>query len=189
MPTTHHIYIPLSLGTLSVKELDQIEMQRSSGASIDQEDERGQTQDTDCILCFETLRRDMKFRKLPCQHIFHKPCIDAWLSERDARCPLCRQTFYHLKQPQRLTATPMDNLPSSNGFAVTNTLQSDQSLPPLPSPLPERGTAQQVTAHCRGPWGLFKWWRRRKRHRRRAEFDASQHPNAAAGGEYLGDGD
>ncbi|KKZ68205.1 hypothetical protein EMCG_06096 [[Emmonsia] crescens] len=181
MPTTHYIYIPLSSGTLSVKELDQAKMRCFSGAFIAKDEEKGQYEETDCILCFETLRRDMRFRELPCQHIFHKPCIDAWLSKRDASCPLCRQTFYHLKRPQRLLpATSVDI-----GFGVASPLQSAQSLPPSPPSSPsDPHTTQQVTAHCRGPWEVFNLWRRH-RQRRRTEYDtASQHGNASAG-EYL----
>ncbi|OAX79093.1 hypothetical protein ACJ72_06589 [Emergomyces africanus] len=178
MPSPHYIYIPFSSDTLSVKELDQAEMRCFSGASIEKEEEKNEAKETDCILCFETLRGDMSFRELPCQHIFHKPCIDTWLSKREARCPLCRQTFYHLKRPQILTTSSM-----SDDFAVTSTLQqNDQSLPPLPSSSPEPGST-----HCRGPWEVFNWWRRH-RHRRRGQFDvASQHPNAASS-EYMRDG-
>ncbi|KAE8353806.1 hypothetical protein BDV28DRAFT_99975 [Aspergillus coremiiformis] len=52
-----------------------------------------------CHLCYSTLRPDSRFRQLPCQHLFHQPCIDEWICTRDASCPLCRQTFYHLRTP------------------------------------------------------------------------------------------
>ncbi|CRL19632.1 Zinc finger, C3HC4 RING-type [Penicillium camemberti] len=53
--------------------------------------------DDECSLCFEDMTPDSIFRQLPCRHIFHQPCIDKWLCKRDASCPLCRQTFYHLR--------------------------------------------------------------------------------------------
>lgn len=52
-----------------------------------------------CILCSENLDINTQYRQLPCQHFFHLPCIDYWISNRDASCPLCRQVFYHLKRP------------------------------------------------------------------------------------------
>ncbi|OJD24983.1 hypothetical protein ACJ73_03651 [Blastomyces percursus] len=172
MPTTHYIYIPLSSGTLSVKELDQAKMRCLSGAFIAKGEESGQNQETDCILCFETLHRDMRFRELPCHHIFHKPCIDAWLSKRDASCPLCRQTFYHLKRPQSLTAPGPYHLSPSLDFTVPSPLRSEHSLPSSspPSSLSVQETTRQATAHCRGPWEVFKWWRRHRQRRRRVEY-------------------
>lgn len=50
-----------------------------------------------CALCFEDMEPISMFRQLPCSHLLHKPCIDTWIASRDASCPICRETFYHLR--------------------------------------------------------------------------------------------
>lgn len=52
-----------------------------------------------CDVCYEDLGPQALYRQLPCQHTFHKACIDQWICKRDASCPFCRRTFYHLRQP------------------------------------------------------------------------------------------
>lgn len=49
-----------------------------------------------CSLCLEEFSSVSIFRRLPCEHYFHQPCIDKWVCKRDASCPLCRKTFYDL---------------------------------------------------------------------------------------------
>ncbi|KAG5302282.1 RING finger protein, nitrosative stress-induced transcript [Histoplasma ohiense] len=176
MPTAHYICIPLSQGTLSVKELDQANMRRLSGTFIAKDEDNSQNQEeTDCILCFETLHRDMKFRELPCRHVFHQPCIDDWLSKRDASCPLCRRTFYHLRRPQSqsLKAPSLHELSTTDDFALASPLHSEVSFALSPSSpasssssSSQPDTMRQATAYCRGPWEVFKWWRRHRQRRR-----------------------
>ncbi|KAJ5396361.1 uncharacterized protein N7487_010664 [Penicillium crustosum] len=54
------------------------------------------TSDETCSLCLEEFSSVSIFRRLPCEHYFHQPCIDKWVCKRDASCPLCRKTFYDL---------------------------------------------------------------------------------------------
>ncbi|KAI9739218.1 MAG: hypothetical protein M1834_007431 [Cirrosporium novae-zelandiae] len=49
-----------------------------------------------CLFCFEAPNPSTQYRLLPCHHIFHLECVDRWLTDRDASCPLCRARFYHL---------------------------------------------------------------------------------------------
>ncbi|KAJ5491457.1 hypothetical protein N7539_003024 [Penicillium diatomitis] len=58
-----------------------------------------------CDLCLDDMAASSMFRQLPCGHIFHTPCVDLWLTTGDASCPLCRQTFYHLRnmKPSRMS--------------------------------------------------------------------------------------
>ena len=51
-----------------------------------------------CSLCWDLLGPASSYRLLPCGHIFHLPCIDNWICNEDARCPLCRQAFYYLRK-------------------------------------------------------------------------------------------
>ncbi|KAJ2081176.1 hypothetical protein GGI16_007512, partial [Coemansia sp. S142-1] len=42
-----------------------------------------------CAVCLEDFHAGEDVRRLPCRHYFHIVCIDPWLSERAATCPLC----------------------------------------------------------------------------------------------------
>ncbi|KAG5243383.1 E3 ubiquitin-protein ligase [Salix suchowensis] len=43
--------------------------------------------DAVCAVCMEGGFRSAK--KVPCGHVYHKPCISSWLSHSHS-CPLCR---------------------------------------------------------------------------------------------------
>lgn len=43
-----------------------------------------------CAVCLCHLAEGEEARRLPCNHLFHKQCIDSWLS-KSLQCPVCRQ--------------------------------------------------------------------------------------------------
>lgn len=43
-----------------------------------------------CSVCWEDFVAKENVRQLPCQHIYHEPCIRPWL-ELHGTCPICRQ--------------------------------------------------------------------------------------------------
>ncbi|KAJ1993061.1 hypothetical protein H4R33_000809 [Dimargaris cristalligena] len=43
-----------------------------------------------CGVCNDEFREGESARRLPCYHIFHPECVDAWLTRKTARCPLCK---------------------------------------------------------------------------------------------------
>ncbi|GMH03024.1 hypothetical protein Nepgr_004863 [Nepenthes gracilis] len=50
----------------------------------------GLVEGTDCAVCLTEFEEDDSLRLLPkCNHAFHIPCIDTWLSSH-TNCPLCR---------------------------------------------------------------------------------------------------
>ena len=53
---------------------------------------RQKKSDNCCSICLEPLGKFIKQgkKKLPCNHTFHKKCIDGWLNISNS-CPLCRR--------------------------------------------------------------------------------------------------
>lgn len=47
-------------------------------------------EETSCSICAEDFSDGTDLRKLPCGHLFHPRCIDAWLADFNVTCPLCR---------------------------------------------------------------------------------------------------
>jgi len=43
----------------------------------------------ECIVCLDVQKLGTQSCKLPCGHLFHKPCITEWL-EKHCTCPVCR---------------------------------------------------------------------------------------------------
>jgi hypothetical protein len=44
-----------------------------------------------CTVCQDEFNEQDDVRLLPCEHIYHLDCIDAWLKEHSYKCPCCRK--------------------------------------------------------------------------------------------------
>ncbi len=42
-----------------------------------------------CSVCLDSFKKGLYKRTLNCGHLFHKKCVDKWIS-REKSCPLCR---------------------------------------------------------------------------------------------------
>ncbi|WVQ81996.1 hypothetical protein IAT38_004123 [Cryptococcus sp. DSM 104549] len=89
-----------------------------------------------CSICLVEFEDGDDVRVLPCEksHSYHQACIDPWLLEIAASCPLCRKDFNN--------PDPTPTTPTSPGF-------SSQTPPVSPSP---QGFARYLR------------WKRRDRH-------------------------
>lgn len=45
----------------------------------------------ECMVCMSDFKPKQYIRKLECDHEFHRKCIDKWLVQGNAKCPLCRK--------------------------------------------------------------------------------------------------
>ncbi|KAK4260763.1 hypothetical protein QN277_003840 [Acacia crassicarpa] len=46
-----------------------------------------------CVVCRSEYKEGDQVRRLPCRHVFHGRCFDAWLHELKFNCPLCRSAL------------------------------------------------------------------------------------------------
>ncbi|CAO3677361.1 E3 ubiquitin-protein ligase rnf13 [Rhizopus azygosporus] len=49
-----------------------------------------QKEEESCSICLQEYKENDSLRLLPCQHQFHKDCIDAWLLTQNGWCPICK---------------------------------------------------------------------------------------------------
>jgi hypothetical protein len=45
----------------------------------------------ECFVCMNSFQPSDKMVRLPCEHVFHRPCIYSWLTKYNNTCPLCRK--------------------------------------------------------------------------------------------------
>ncbi|KAI3824456.1 hypothetical protein L1987_05916 [Smallanthus sonchifolius] len=45
----------------------------------------------ECSVCLSVLEDGDEIRRLKCEHTFHKGCVDKWLEQDRATCPICRR--------------------------------------------------------------------------------------------------
>lgn len=60
----------------------------SSGREVDPENPE------ECTICLDTLKKGEAIKTLPCKHMFHQSCIDEWLKQGKAVCPMCRRGIF-----------------------------------------------------------------------------------------------
>lgn len=46
---------------------------------------------TGCTICQEEFTDQDETRVMPCEHVFHKSCVDTWLTNYSYKCPVCRK--------------------------------------------------------------------------------------------------
>ena len=85
------------------------------------------TSGDNCAICIELLEDEDEVRGLTCGHCYHQACLDPWLTQRRASCPLCKADYYIPKQPP----TTMD---PNDPTAITPTTTNNTANAPVAVP-------------------------------------------------------
>lgn len=88
-----------------------------------------------CAICIDGLEDDDDVRGLTCGHAFHAVCLDPWLTNRRACCPLCKADYYTPKpRPPPTDADPNNPIapnaadPARNNGRMNMPRQPSRSL-------------------------------------------------------------
>jgi hypothetical protein len=79
-----------------------------------QSDKDEEEKEMKCAICYDDYQEDDILRKMPCDHYFHKACIDVWMEKR-SECPICNQ----------------DIRTAESQFAKTSPSQIEQGAPKI----------------------------------------------------------
>jgi len=71
--------------------------------------------DIQCPICCDEYKDEDILRKMPCDHFFHKECIDIWMEKR-SECPICQQdiriaTSKFAQKTDNIISPPVDSPP------------------------------------------------------------------------------
>eukprot|EP01018_Ginkgo_biloba_P013696 Gb_22087 [translate_table: standard] len=98
-----------SPGEWSIAGLDQVTLDSYPKIIFSEKQALPHPQDTSCSICLSDYKEPEVLRMLPdCRHVFHVPCIDAWL-RLHATCPMCRTSPLPTPQPTPIS-TPLSEL-------------------------------------------------------------------------------
>lgn len=84
-----------------------------------------------CAICLDTLEENDDVRGLTCGHAFHASCLDPWLINRRACCPLCKADYYTPKPRPEGEATPEPERPSRRTTTIISSRADMQNGPAL----------------------------------------------------------
>ena len=57
--------------------------------------------DRQCRICLEYYTDGDELRILPCFHLYHKQCVDTWLTKMSTKCPICKTSIIRKQQRQQ----------------------------------------------------------------------------------------
>merc|ERR1719399_2636077 len=82
---------------------------------------RTSEEEAECCLCMEGYRDEDMVRVLPCDHYFHKECIDKWFDSTQFQtrsCPLCKRDPLAAKPAAAAAPAPVSRMPAVQEIAL-----------------------------------------------------------------------
>lgn len=70
-----------------------------------------------CSICLNQVRSTRQNTKLPCNHLYHKKCLDDWVKQGKNTCPTCRTRF---GPPKYKLSISIENLETETSDTLSN---------------------------------------------------------------------
>ena len=67
-------------------DLDDLPLKKFKSKTMQKPDEP----QAKCMICLGEFVENEKVRTLKCFHLFHRKCIDKWLTKMSGSCPVCK---------------------------------------------------------------------------------------------------
>ncbi|KAB1199156.1 putative E3 ubiquitin-protein ligase RHA2B [Morella rubra] len=64
---------------------------------VRQQHKPGSSKVVECSVCLCKIEDGDEIRRLRCDHLFHRVCLDRWLGYKNPTCPLCRESLAPLR--------------------------------------------------------------------------------------------
>ena len=107
---------------------DTIDVTKST-AKKDNVEDSGPTSDATCAICIENYKSGDELRSLPCEHKFHKECVDNWLVVKN-NCPVCKRK--PIEADNRIANPQSRNSNGNRRNVIENMFESDDLFRPFP---------------------------------------------------------
>jgi len=86
-----------------------------------------------CPICLENFEEDIRIKLLPCDHGFHKECIEPWIADHKDSCPICRQTVLDKLEEvknEKICCCCRPRIGGYNQRLLSSQSESEQQEPP-----------------------------------------------------------
>ena len=78
-----------------------------------------------CVICIEDFEDGEYYTRLPCGHGFHTGCINPWLIEKSALCPICKQSILPSGDSRAVAQIPTEDLAAPWPFCARFLTRAD----------------------------------------------------------------
>ncbi|BFZ00678.1 hypothetical protein BsWGS_03717 [Bradybaena similaris] len=90
---------------------------------------KGDYYDT-CAICLDEYEEGEKIRVLPCDHVYHRKCIDPWLTKNKKTCPVCKRRVIPGRDADSESGSEAEDAGVSNGGSENTPLLGGRSAQP-----------------------------------------------------------
>jgi Ring finger domain len=124
------VYVSNRNGLLTPQQVQRLQERSARSAHAASEDDDAASESTMadsncCAVCLDEFSAESDVLRLPeCRHLFHADCITPWLTERQAKCPLCKHDVleYVLRMDAKEGPNQTSSAASSSSAAASRSI-------------------------------------------------------------------